>query len=104
MSDCPCCGQTLPDDMPLGLRLRGNERRIYERVRKAGQHGITSERLFDWLYADDPNGGPASQRNVVQVTICNINKKLKMINQRIESEHWGGRGNFAEYKLLNLNA
>ncbi len=105
MTDCPCCGQTLPTDGPAGLKLTRSQRRIYDIIRKAGPNGITSDVIFDRLYRDDPDGGPDTQTKIISVFICSLNKKLPKFGQKIQSGDWGGRApRFATYTLVRLDA
>ncbi len=103
MTECPCCGQTMPPDLPVGLKLRGNRLRVYEIVRRAGQNGITSDRIFDKLYELDPNGGPESGLRIVSIIVCYLNKRLKDVGQKIQGGA-SGHGCPGEYRLVTLNA
>lgn len=103
MTECACCGQTLPPDLPKGLKLRGRRLDIYNIVRRAGQNGITSDVIFERLYALDPNGGPDSGVRVVSIMICHLNKRLQPFGQKVQGGHTGN-GCYGEYRLVTLNA
>lgn len=102
MAECACCGQTLPDDMPEGLVLRGKRRAIYEAVRRAGSHGIDARRLWALLYGNDPNGGP-TYRNIISVHIAHVNHALIPFSQKLWSGPTGN-GCHGIYRLVRLNA
>jgi hypothetical protein len=79
---CRCCGQTLPPEIP-GLVLSTHQQRIFAIVRRAGRWGVTSDALFERLYADDPEGGPLSGRRSMHVIVQNLNIKLRAHGKRI---------------------
>ena len=98
---CPCCGQTLPPEMPFGLKFSRGEMRIVEMVRRAGPNGICSTDLFECLYANDPDGGPLTGKKCLQVRVWKINRKLKRVNKLIRAPH-AGRGAPTNYVLKDL--
>lgn len=103
MVDCPCCGQTLPPDLPAGLVLRGRKKSVYEHVRKAGKNGIATEVLFDRIYRDDPNGGPITGPRIIAIFVWDLNRKIAAYGQRIVGGRTG-HGVYTEYKLVPLDA
>lgn len=100
---CPCCGQTLPDDIPDGLRIEGRCRELFDRVRRSGQRGIMADVLFNAIYADHADGGPMTGVKIISVFVCRINKRLKPFGLRVMGEH-SGHGVYSTYRLVNLNA
>jgi hypothetical protein len=62
-SVCRYCGQPL---LP-GLRVTGRERRRLVEILARRPHGMPRGELADWLYADDPNGGPENMLAVCQL-------------------------------------
>lgn len=74
---CKCCGQTLPPPFEIGLKLAPGPRRLLDAIYLAGEYGITTERLIDKSYCDDPNGGPEYARKTIHVRICKLNKQLR---------------------------
>lgn len=105
MSECPCCGQTMPPKGPAGVKLTARQQRIYEIVRRAGPNGIKTDLIFDRLYSEDSNGGPDTQTKIISVFVCSLNKKLSQIGWRVRGTDWGGRSpRFATYTLVRLNA
>ena len=100
---CQCCGQSLPRDFlfvgsDIGLPVRGKQAQILDAVMKAGTHGIDPDRLFDLLYADDPNGGPDVGNRIVSIHINALNKRLVKVGKRIK----GQRGRDCYYRLVDL--
>ncbi len=104
MVECPRCGQTLPPDLPEGLKLRGRKLEVFNAVRKAGQHGITADRIFDKLYALDPNGGSSKGLKIVSIFVNQLNKDLKLVGLRVRAANSGGRGGttLSPYRLENV--
>lgn len=102
-AECPCCGQTMPPRVDLGIKLSHMQQRIVDRVHRAGQHGILSTDLMDWLYADDLNGGPDSGRKCLSALICQLNKKLAKAGKRICAPVGGHRYPTA-YVFESINA
>lgn len=97
---CKCCGQTLPDlSLPDGLKLSGKRKLLFTAVNRAGQHGITTSRLFDALYGDDPNGGPNTGTRIISTQVFFVNKRLKDMGWRIKGGHTG-HGVETVYKLV----
>lgn len=60
---CPCCKQPIDvpslDDAIASARLDGLEVSILRAVWNGNGHPVPSERIFDAMYADDPDGGPS---------------------------------------------
>lgn len=50
--------------------------RLFTLVQRAGADGIESATLADRLYADRPDGGPVTVRNIVCVTAKRIRNRL----------------------------
>ena len=98
---CPCCGQTLPDAFPDGVHLSPIKRRIVERVRRAGKNGILTDDLFDFVYADDPDGGPLSGKICLQAHVWQINRRLRVIGKVIRAPK-GGNRRATSYVLKDL--
>ena len=76
--------------------LVGYQRRIYEAVKKAGNNGIHSERLFDLLYSHDPDGGPDFKS--LAVNIWQLNRKLKPHGVKV----FAGRGGDRVYRFISI--
>jgi hypothetical protein len=76
--------------------LKRYQKQIFEAVQKAGKNGIHSERLFDFLYGHDPNGGP-DFKTLAAIVAC-LNRKLKPHGVKI----FAGRGGDRVYRLVKL--
>ncbi len=86
MDRCPHCGEFLRDWIFLrGIALQGNQKLIYESVKKAGENGIHADRLFDILYGHDPNGGPDFE--TLAATVAHLNKKLRQQGEKVTAGH-----------------
>jgi hypothetical protein len=72
--------------------------RLFVLVARA-QHGITPERLFDMLYADDADGGPDTGHRAVCVQRVITNRKLKSLGIHIATTGRGRAGGFYELAL-----
>ena len=99
---CPCCGQTLPPDLPFGLKFSPQQQRIVERVRRAGPNGICSDDLFAFAYKDDPDGGPLSGKDCLYVRVRQINCKLAKVGKVIRAPRGGNGGGATNYVLKDL--
>lgn len=86
MTECACCGQTLPPRVcDPELKLSPTQQRILDRVVRAGQFGIVSTDLLEYLYADDPNGGPETGLQCLSSHIVHLNKKLAKKGKRVRA-------------------
>ena len=88
---CSCCGQTLPEELPFGIKLSKLKMRIVERVRRAGPHGILTDDLFDFVYRDDPDGGPLTGKTCLHVHVNQINRELAKVRKVIRAPVGGTR-------------
>lgn len=95
---CECCGQSLPPRLKSKARLSVLQRIILERVHRAGINGILSTSLFDYVYADDPDGGPLTGMKALHVRIYHINQKISLDGLRIRAPT-GGMGGHTNYVL-----
>lgn len=63
MTACPCCAQAVdvPDLETLieDRGITGSPAALLRAVWAARGHRLPTERVFDALFADDPNGGPS---------------------------------------------
>lgn len=91
MKCCKTCGQTLPPRLKLSIKLAPGAQRIVDRVHRAGSNGILSTELFEFVYGDDPNGGPNEGRKALAARIWAVNKKLKKDKIRIRAPVGGSR-------------
>lgn len=81
--ECPCCKS--PVYVPtLDLvidhyRLTPTEANILRAVWRGKGHPVQTERIFDAMYADDPDGGPSPSKMYLafKVALHHMREKLK---------------------------
>lgn len=80
---CPCCSQTV-DTPSLEIvvehyGLRPAEARVLSAIWRGKGMPVQAERIFDVMYADDPDGGPSPSRmySAFKVALCHIRQRLK---------------------------
>lgn len=86
---CAHCGAIIPEANPFNLTR--TELRIYNYIAKHPDR--TGREIIDWLYRDDPDGGPTSA-NLLSAHLHKMAKKLTGV--RIITR--GGPG--ATYRLV----
>lgn len=92
---CPHCGTYLPSFSVV--HIRGKKRRmIYEFILKHPY--CTMDRIVNYVYGDDPNGGPESASRSVHVLISNIRKIIRKHGLVIENH----RGPGACYRIIPI--
>jgi hypothetical protein len=66
MTPCPLCSQQVPvlslDRLIETRRLRPMEEAVLRAVWEGGGRPVQTERVFDAMYCDDPNGGPTQSK------------------------------------------
>lgn len=79
---CPCCKQAV-DAPPLEIvidhyRIPPLQASILAAVWKGKGYPVPTERIFDVMYADDPDGGPAPQTMYrdFKVALCRLRARL----------------------------
>lgn len=93
--DCPCCKQVVRvPTLAMILhhyRLTPRESAILGAIWKGGGHPVVTERIFDAMYADDPDGGPSqtAMYSALKVALCHLRKKLE--GSGVMVEHAGYR-------------
>lgn len=81
--DCPCCKQPVrAPSLEMIIDHYGItplEGRILGAVWRGKGLPVTTERIFDAMYQDDPNGGPSPPRMYAafKVALCHMRAKLK---------------------------
>lgn len=84
MTDCPCCKQAVPtpslEDAIASARLDGLEARILGAIWKGKGHPVQTERVFDAMYSDDPDGGPSPT-----VMYAALHKACRRLNSQLSS-------------------
>ena len=99
---CKCCGQTLPPTVFHNIKMPKGSMQILEMVAKAGPHGMSSERLFNMLYAHRRDGGPETGMKCLHVRISHLNKKIRPHGFEVRATHPGWHA-FGDYRLINHN-
>jgi hypothetical protein len=89
-SVCPYCGQPLQ-------RVTGRERRRLVEILARRPDGMTRRELADWLYADDPNGGPENT-----LAVCQLVHQARLQLSRQGYTILSDRGPGAHYRLAKL--
>lgn len=91
MIQCPCCSQSVHvPTVDIVIDVYGvtpMEAAILRAVWRGKGHPVMAERIFDAMYADDPDGGPSPTRmySDFKVMLCRLRKKLKGSGILIES-------------------
>lgn len=79
MTDCPMCRRAVPvpqlDDLIQSRRIKGHAAAILETVWQAGGVAVTSNALFDAMYADDIDGGPSQTQ-----MYCALNRAVRALD------------------------
>lgn len=88
---CPCCSQRVETPVmaivvdhygitPLQARILGA-------VWRGKGHPVQTERIFDAMYEDDPDGGPTPTKMYAafKVALCHLRKKLEGSGVGVES-------------------
>lgn len=89
--DCPCCSQPVSaPTLPIVIdryRIRPLEARILGAIWRGKGHAVQTERIFDAMYVDDPDGGPSPQRMYAafKVALCHLRKRLEGSGVGIEN-------------------
>jgi hypothetical protein len=81
---CSHCGQPIP---PKGLRLPPIKQRIYDAVKR--RPGITAQELRDWVWADDPDGGPLTDTKCLHTHVAQLNALLRPLGIMVRSQGGG---------------
>lgn len=95
MTTCPCCGHEIAE--PLSVDALGSvamteaERRLLGFfIRRYPKLSSTDAAIAD-LYWDNPNGGPLAARNIIEVHVHRINRKITPLGWRIRAAGKSGR-------------
>lgn len=88
---CPCCQS--PVDVPSleividHYGLTPLEARVLGAIWRGKGMPVMAERVFDAMYADDPDGGPSPSKMYLafKVALCHLRKKLRGSGISIEN-------------------
>ena len=90
-------------ERPLGLKVSVGAARLLRIVMRAGKPGILVADLFDELYRDDPDGGPATGYRCLYVRIHELNRiHLRPIGKEIAANWRGGPRDLTTYALREV--
>ena len=81
MKRCECCHQIIPPEIVLSGKIT---RAIYEYI-ASHPNGVQMRQITDYVYQDDPSGGPDFADISVSVLIRKINRTLKSYGLKIGS-------------------
>lgn len=90
-TSCPCCGQTVgipPLDIVIARSgLRPMEASILRAIWRGNGYPVRTERIFDVMYEEDPDGGPSPTRMYLafKTALRNLRARLKGVEIAIES-------------------
>jgi hypothetical protein len=90
---CPACRRELPPEIPITGRKR---QQLIECLRNY-PNGRTVPQLMDYVYADDPDGGP-EEHNIISVMVKHINSRITDYGWKIIAT----RGPGSTYHLKRL--
>ncbi|OHV25111.1 helix-turn-helix domain-containing protein [Rhizobium sp. RMa-01] len=88
---CPCCNQqvTAPslEIVVDHYGITALEAKILSAVWRGKGHAIPTERIFDAMYIDDPDGGPSPAKMYAsfKVALCHLREKLESSGIGIEN-------------------
>lgn len=73
--------------------MTGHPEAVLRAVWSAGGRAATTEQIFDWLYADDPDGGPSQGRmySDMHAAIRAVNATLAGTQQIVPIGNRSGR-------------
>lgn len=92
---CPCCAQ--PVEVPAlnvvidHFKLTPMEARILGAVWKGKGHPVQTERIFDAMYVDDPDGGPTPAKMYLAFKVPLNHMRQKLAGSGIGIENVGYR-------------
>jgi len=83
---CDACGQPvlMRSELPP---LPPIKQRILETVKR--RPGITAQQLRDWVWVDDPNGGPLTGTKNLHVHVAQLNALLRPLGICVRSQGGG---------------
>lgn len=88
---CPCCSQPVPVPsayiIAASCDLKPMEARILEAVWDGNGMAVSTEKIFDRMYEDDPDGGPSPQRmySTMKESMVGLRHKLNGSGVGIET-------------------
>lgn len=109
MSTCPCCGQELTtsvgiDALARSLRLTPFEREMFVFLARRVGRAVPTESLHDYLYSNNPNGGPDDAYSCSRAVASRLRRKLKPFGYTITRQHSGRAVGMGTTSLERLSA
>lgn len=92
---CPCCKQMVlsptVDVLVLNLQIPPMEERILREIWRGGGRSVPAIKIFNSMYADDPDGGPSQSKMYVafKVQLCRLRSRLKGTGVSIDNAGYG---------------
>lgn len=103
---CPACGQPLsrhslqPSQVRDVAGLSEFQLRIFDRLNRRFGAWVQTRLVVDYLYADDPDGGPESANKVLNVEAHSMRRKLRPFGLTVRGKSSGGTGGAeGQYRL-----
>lgn len=95
---CPCCNQEVSaPDLDIVISHYGvppAEERVLRAVWKGKGRAVQTERIFDAMYADDPDGGPSPDRMYRAFKALLHNLRVRLAGSGITVENVGYRAGY----------
>lgn len=91
---CECCGQVRMDQIDrrlLRLRLTPTEMSIANMLSRFAPQFVTEDELIEFLWANDPTGGPDWPENCVRVSLHRLDKKLSSVGLKLVRQRYRKR-------------
>lgn len=92
---CPCCRHQVEKlDVRMLVAVCGvsdSQTAILRAVWGGKGYPVSTERIFDAMYADDPDGGPSrsAMYNSFKIALCRLRKRIKGAGVYIEKDNHG---------------
>ncbi len=93
MKSCPTCKRPFAPEVQLSGKRR---QLLYDFVARRPE-GVTTAEIMDFVWNDDPNGGP-NARYIVSTMVWQINRELEKREVKARLRGTGGPGSV--YKVL----
>ncbi|MGH6792539.1 MAG: winged helix-turn-helix domain-containing protein [Methyloceanibacter sp.] len=85
---CPCCGQQVMDEavaLIIEAKLPPLQTSVALVLCSKFGRWVRYGNLVESVYADDPDGGPLTARQAIQVHLCHLRRNLRSAGLEIET-------------------
>lgn len=88
---CPCCGASVASPslevLVDVLAISKDQEAVLSAIWRGKGMAVSTQRIFDAMYADDPDGGPSPERmyNALKLRLHKLRGKLEGTGIRIEA-------------------